>query len=78
LNTSYFCTTPTPTTPTLNEEWNAQDGVLNVSGVIEVVTTTETAASYRHTIRLKKVTFQKGTSTFYLGDDYLYGSFVTN
>jgi hypothetical protein len=78
LNTNYFCTTPTPTTPILNEEWKAQDGVLNVSGVIEVVTTTETATSYRHTIRLKKVTFQKGTSTFYLGDDYLYGSFVTN
>lgn len=78
LNAGYFCTTPTPSTPILQEEWNAQDGVLNVSGVIEVVTTTETASSYRHTIRLKKVTFQKGTSTFYLGDDYLYGSFVTN
>lgn len=78
LNASYFCASPTPTTPTLNQEWNAVDGVSGVSGVIEVTTTTETATSYRHAIRLKKVIFKKGNSTFTKGDDYEYGSFVTS
>lgn len=78
LTAGYFCTTPVPATPTVSEQWIGVDGVANVSGIIEVTTTTETASSYRHFIRLKKVTFQKGNSTFYLGDDYEYGSFVTN
>jgi hypothetical protein len=78
LSPSYFCVTPSPATPVLNQEWNAIDGVANVSGIIEVITTTESATSYRHFIHLKKVTFKKGNSTFTLGDDYLYGSFVTN
>jgi hypothetical protein len=78
LSQSYFCISPAPSTPTLNQEWNAQNGVSGVSGIIEVETTTETASSFRHTIHLKKATFQKGNSTFYLGDDYIYGSFVTN
>lgn len=77
LSPSYFCVTPTPSTPVLNQEWNAIDGVANVSGIIEVITTTESATSYRHFIHLKKVIFKKGNSTFTLGDDYLYGSFVT-
>jgi len=77
LSQSYFCVTPTPATPILNQEWNAIDGVSNVSGIIEVITTTESANSFRHFIHLKKVTFRKGNSTFTLGDDYLYGSFVT-
>ena len=78
LSQSYFCVTPTPSTPIVNQEWNAIDGVSNVSGIIEVITTTESATSYRHFIHLKKVTFKKGNSTFTLGDDYLYGSFVTS
>lgn len=77
LSQSYFCVTPAPSTPILNQQWNAVDGVSNVSGIIEVITTTESATSYRHFIHLKKVTFKKGNSTFTLGDDYLYGSFVT-
>lgn len=78
LTSSYFCTTPAPTTPTINEQWIGVDGVSNVSGIIEVTTTTESASSYRHYIRLKKVSFKKGNSTFYFGDDFEYGSFVTN
>lgn len=78
LSQSYFCVTPTPASPIVSEEWNAVDGISNVSGIIEVITTTESANSYRHFIHLKKVTFRKGNSTFTLGDDYLYGSFVTN
>jgi hypothetical protein len=78
LNSSYFCASPTPATPIVNQEWIAVDGISTISGIIEVITTTETVTSYRHTIHLKKVTFKKGNSTFYLGDDYIYGSFVTS
>ena len=77
LSQSYFCVTPTPSSPIIYQEWNAMNGVSNVSGIIEVSTTTESATSYRHFIHLKKVIFKKGNSTFTLGDDYLYGSFVT-
>ena len=75
LNNDYFCSDPQPTNPTLKEEWIASDGVTNVSGIIEVTTTTF-GTGFQHTIRLKKVTFKKGNSEFYLGDDYLYGSFI--
>ncbi len=75
LNSSYFCTSPTPTTPVLKEQWNANFGVTGVSGIIEVTTTTF-GTGFKHTIRLKKVTLKKGLSEFYLGDDYLYGSFI--
>jgi hypothetical protein len=74
--TSYdFCANPIPTSPAVREEWIAKDGVTNVSGIIEVTTTTF-GTGFQHTIRLKKVTFKKGNSEFYLGDDYLYGSFI--
>ena len=75
LNTNYFCTSPTPSTPVLSEQWNAKDGVTGVSGIIEVTTTAE-GSGFKHTIRLKKVTFKKGNSEFYLGDDYLFGSYT--
>lgn len=70
-----FCADPLPATPVVKEEWTAKDGVAEVSGIIEVTTTTF-GSSFQHTIRLKKVTFKKGNSEFYLGDDYLYGSFI--
>ncbi len=73
---AYFCATTPPTTPTLSQEWKAVDGVTDVSGIIEVSTTT-LGNDFQHTIRLKKVTFKRGNSTFYLGDDVLYGSFIT-
>lgn len=78
LNPGYFCMSPPPATPVVSEEWNAVDGVANISGIIEVITTTETATTFRHYIHLKNVTMKKGNSTFILGDDYLYGSFVTS
>lgn len=77
VDDAYFCTTPTPSTPTLSQEWNAVDGIEATSGIIEVTTTT-LGTGFQHTIRLKKVTLTKGNSDFYLGDDYLFGSFVTN
>ena len=78
INNAYFCATTIPASPTIAQEWNAVDGVTDVSGIIEVSTTYIVGSGYQHTIHLKKVTMKKGNSNFYLGDDYLYGSFVTN
>lgn len=77
VNDAYFCTTPIPSTPTLLQQWDAVNGIDATSGIIEVTTTT-LGSSFQHTIRLKKVTLQKGNSTFTLGDDYLYGTLITN
>lgn len=76
VNDLYFCTTPTPQTPTLTQEWNAVAGVNTVSGIIEVINTT-LSPGFLHTIHLKKVTLKKGNSDFTLGDDYILGSFIT-
>lgn len=73
VNDAFFCTNPGTTLP--SQEWIAEDGVLNVSGIIEV-TTTDLGGNFEHTIRLKKVTMKKGNSDFYLGDDYLFGTFL--
>ena len=77
ISDTYFCTTPAPVLPVVNQEWNAVNGVAGVSGIIEVATTTF-GTGFQHTITLKKVTLKKGRSDFYLGDEYLYGSFITN
>jgi hypothetical protein len=74
---TYLCSTPTPTTPTLLQEWNAVDGVENVSGIIEVTTSTY-GTGFQHTVRLKNVTLKKGNNDFTLGTDYLFGSFIVN
>jgi hypothetical protein len=71
-----FCPTLT-TTPAIVNDWSGVAGVDGVSGTIEVSTTT-LASQFQHTIHFKKVTLKKGNNTFYLGDDYIYGSFVTN
>lgn len=77
VNDLYFCTTPTPATPVLSQEWNAVDGIETVDGTIEVTTTSNGPNTYRHTIHLKKVTLKRGYSDFYLGDDFIFGSFDT-
>ncbi|MGO4820758.1 MULTISPECIES: hypothetical protein [unclassified Flavobacterium] len=77
LTGSYFCNATTPTTPALKEEWNAVAGVTDVSGIVEVTTTTNGPNSFKHTIVLKKVTFKKGNSNFLLGDNYIYGDLLT-
>lgn len=74
---NYFCASTIPTTPTLLQQWNAVDGIEATSGIIEVSTTT-LGAGFQHTIRLKKVTLKKGNSDFSLGDDYLFGTLITN
>ncbi len=69
----YFCGTKTPL---INEEWIGEDGITDVSGIVEVTTVTN-GTGFSHTIRLKKVSFKKGTSTFYYGNDILFGELIT-
>lgn len=77
ITNAFFCSATSPTTPLLSQEWNAVAGIEAVSGIIEVSTTTF-GTGFQHTIRLKKVSLKRGNSDFTLGDDYLFGSFVTN
>lgn len=77
LTESYFCTTPTPATPTLFQEWKAASGVANTEGIIEVTTTTF-GTGFKHTIVLKKVKMIRGGDNFSLGDNYIYGELITN
>jgi hypothetical protein len=76
ITDAYFCAATIPATPI--QQWNAVDGIEATSGIIEVSTTTLTTTTYQHTIRLKKVTLRKGNSDFSLGDDYLFGTLITN
>lgn len=75
-NDDYFCA-GFPSFQPISELWVAQDGVADVSGRIEVTTTTNGPNSYFHTIVLKVVTFQKGNSTFYYGNSVLLGNLLT-
>ena len=77
VNDAYFCATTTPQTPTLLEEWIAQNGVTNVSGIIEVSTTTS-GTQFQHFVHLKNVVFTRGNSQFKLGEDFNLGTFFTN
>jgi hypothetical protein len=77
VNNAYFCASPVPLTPSLLQEWVGENGVADVSGIIEV-TTVAYGAGFQHTIHLKNVTMRKQNSTFLLATDYLYGSFITN
>lgn len=74
---SYFCATTLPTTPVLLQEWIAKNGETNVSGIIEVSTTTS-GTQFQHTVHLKNVVFTRGNSQFNLGSDYTLGVFFTN
>jgi hypothetical protein len=75
VNDAYFCTNLT--SPTVAQTWTALDGVIAVSGIIEVETTSF-GTGFQHTIHLKKIILKRGNSQFTLGDDYIYGSFITN
>lgn len=74
---SYFCAATPPTTPVLLQEWIAKNGVANVSGIIEVSTTTS-GTQFQHTVHLKNVVFKRVNSEFNLGSDYTLGVFFTN
>ncbi|MBC7607306.1 MAG: hypothetical protein H7199_10200 [Burkholderiales bacterium] len=76
-NPDYFCQAVFPDMPAVNEEWLADEGVSSILGAIEITTTNTPAQNvYKHTIRLKGVTFRKGRSTFYYGNDILLGELI--
>lgn len=64
---SQFC--PIVPLPVLSQQWIAQ------SGTIEV-TTVSFGSNFEHTIIFKNVILKRENSTFTLGSDYLFGSFV--
>lgn len=75
---AYFCTAPTPSTPLLKEQWSGDAGVLNVTGWIEVTTTSSGPGVFEHEIHIKKARLRKGNSTFILADDYMLGTLITS
>ncbi|MFN8324794.1 MAG: hypothetical protein U0T80_03450 [Flavobacteriaceae bacterium] len=77
ITNDYFCASTTPTLPLLMQEWVGVNGVSGTSGIIEVTTSTY-GTGFQHTIHLKNVSLKKGNSTFTLGSDYLFGSFIVN
>lgn len=80
LNGNFFCSAITPSTPTLTEEWIADSGVDNVSGIIKVVTeTTSVPNEFKHTIYLYKTTFRKGFQYYSPNPDgdYEFGVYYT-
>ena len=68
LQLGYFCGNTIPDLPVIKEEWIA------TSGDIECITTT--AGGYLHKISRKNVTFQRGNSSFYYGDDMPFGELL--
>lgn len=79
LNANYFCAAITPSTPTLVEEWVAEDGVAATSGIIKVETVAVDATHFKHTITLYKTTFKKGIYTYSPAPDgdYVFGEYTT-
>jgi hypothetical protein len=79
LNTNFFCAAITPSTPTLTEEWIAQDGVAGTSGIISVETVAIDATHFKHTITLYKTTFKKGILTYIYpaNDNFVFGEYIT-
>jgi len=53
----------------------AQDWI-SQGGTVEVVSTSNGSGQFTHTVRLKGVTFIKNGSSFYYGNDMLYGTFT--
>lgn len=72
LTADYFCKSPDPLLPTVEEEWLGKAG-----GLIEVTTTTVGPNTFKHTIVLKNVSLEKGNSNFLLGNNYKYGELQT-
>ena len=68
----YYCLEKTPTSPIVNDTWVGLAGVTNVSGIIEV-TTTSVNKVFTHKVVLKNVTLQKDNSSFKLATEFLLG-----
>ncbi|HRE76858.1 MAG TPA: hypothetical protein PLL09_03435 [Flavobacterium sp.] len=91
ISNEFLCASETPTFPIPIEEFNAENGVTDLSGIIEVRTTIEyeiptdnqsPVIGHRHKITLKNVTMTKVSSSpelevsFNFGDVYEFGEFV--
>ncbi|WP_264551463.1 hypothetical protein [Flavobacterium sp. N2038] len=72
----YYCTNLTPTSPTVKETWVGVAGVQNVSGIIEV-TTTSSLKVFKHKVVLRNVTLKKENSTFKLATEFVLGTVTT-
>lgn len=75
LNEAYFCNPVTPNYPTVQESWKAANGVVDESGIIEVLTE-EINNGFKHTITLRNVTMEKGTQDFTLKSTFVLGIFT--
>ncbi|WP_258929435.1 hypothetical protein [Flavobacterium davisii] len=60
------------------EEWIAQEGITDVSGIIVVETSQQTTSTYRHVIKLRKVIFKNGIKTYSPNPngDYEFGEII--
>ncbi|AMO19960.1 hypothetical protein B0A78_09465 [Flavobacterium columnare NBRC 100251 = ATCC 23463] len=78
LNSNFFCQSIPPTSPSLTEEWIAQNGTTDNDGVIVIETTQQTSTTYRHVIKLRKVTFKNGIKTYSPNPngDYEFGEII--
>lgn len=78
VGTDYFCGATFPPTPAVAEVYTGVAGVENISGIIEVTTTTN-GTGFLHEIHLKNVTLKSALGvSFILADDYFYGQLITN
>ena len=79
LNSNFFCAAIPPSTPSITEEWIAQNGVSTTSGIIKVETVLS-GTQYKHTIKLYNTTFKKGINDYNPAPnaDYTFGELITN
>ncbi|AWA30501.1 hypothetical protein HYN48_10595 [Flavobacterium magnum] len=62
----------------VSEIWKAQPGVDQISGLIQVETTTS-GSNFIHTIRFRNVRFKNADGLeFTFGDNYRFGDYITN
>lgn len=73
VTVDYFCKTPRPTAPEIDETWNA-----SINGVIEVETTKLDNTNYKHIITLKDVELtSNGGLKFKLASTFVFGEIIT-
>lgn len=80
LPATFFCVIPEPanTVPPLLKTWVALNGsTANQTGIIEVTSVLFNPTTYRHTISLRKVTFEVDGVNFTFGDLYVLGTIDT-
>jgi hypothetical protein len=78
LSGTFFCSSPLPSTPVLQQTWIANQGIFNESGMLEITTTEildleNNIIGYNYKFKLLGVTMSKGIEFFYLGDSYDFG-----